>query len=119
MDEWLGLGKPTARRARPWIIVTLVIGCLFVAGQIVAWQQLATQHVFISSGPSAHSMFLFTALHGLHLLVGLGALGAALLGLSLSKQMENRQILVDLSAWYWHSMGVLWVGLFLLLAYLQ
>jgi cytochrome c oxidase subunit 3 len=30
-----------------------------------------------------------------------------------------RQILVDLAAWYWHSMGALWVILFALLAFCQ
>ena len=43
----------------------------------------------------------------------------ALIALFASKQIENRQIAVDLSAWYWHSMGALWLVLFLLLAKFQ
>ena len=34
MEEWFGLGKPTSRRALPWLIATLVLGSLFLAGQI-------------------------------------------------------------------------------------
>ena len=41
MEEWFGLGKPTSRRALPWLIATLVLGTLFLTGQIVAWHQLA------------------------------------------------------------------------------
>jgi cytochrome c oxidase subunit 3 len=33
--------------------------------------------------------------------------------------VEIRQILVDTSAWYWHTMGVLWVFLFVLLVFFQ
>jgi len=43
----------------------------------------------------------------------------ALVALFTSRQMENRQIAVDLAAWYWHSMGVLWLLLFGLLVCFQ
>ena len=120
MDEWLGLGKPTSRRAMPWLAATIVLGMLFVAGQLVAWHQLAVERVhFYSNSPSAHSFFLITGIHGLHLLVGVAALIAAFVGLFVSKQLEMRQILVDLSAWYWHSMGALWLVLFALLRFCQ
>jgi cytochrome c oxidase subunit 3 len=120
MDEWLGLGKPTSRSAMPWLVATIVLGCLFVSGQVVAWNQLALERVhYYSNNPSAHSFFLITGIHGLHLLVGILALVGAFIGLFVSKQVEMRQILVDLAAWYWHSMGVLWAILFTLLAFCQ
>ena len=119
MDEWLGFGKPTSRRAMPWVATTLVLGCGFLAGQFVAWRQLSAQHVFPASNPSSHSFFLITGIHGAHILLGVAALAGALLGLLISRQIENRQIFVDLAAWYWHSMGLLWLGLFALLAFCQ
>ena len=119
MDEWLGLGKPTSRRAMPWLATTIVLGSLFVTGQLIAWHQLALQRVHYYTSQSSHSFFLITGVHGLHLLVGILALIGALLGLFLSKQLEMRQILVDLAAWYWHSMGALWIILFALLAFCQ
>ena len=119
MEEWLGLGKPISRRAMPWVAATLALGMLFLVGQVVAWKQLATQRITYNTGPSAHSFFLFTGIHGLHLILGVGGLFAALIALLVSRQLENRQILVDLAAWYWHSMGLLWLALFGLLAYLQ
>jgi cytochrome c oxidase subunit 3 len=117
MDEWLGLGRPVSRAAMPWLIATLVLGCLFVAGQVVAWHQLAAQRIFYYTSQSSHSFFLFTGMHGLHLLLGVAALTGALIGLFVSKQTETRQIMVDLAAWYWHSMGLLWIVLFALLAF--
>lgn len=119
MDEWLGLGKPTSRRAMPWVAATTVLGIVFIVGQFVAWHQLALERVAYNTSPSSHSFYLITGIHGLHLLVGVFALVGAFAGLFLSRQMENRQIFVDLAAWYWHSMGVLWLFLFGLLAFAQ
>ncbi len=119
MDEWLGLGKPSSTRAKPWVAATTVLGILFLAGQLTAWRQLDVQRIHMNTSPSSHSFYLITGVHGLHLLAGVLALMAAFLALFVSKQMENRQIIVDLAAWYWHSMGVLWLGLFCLLAFCQ
>jgi len=120
MDEWLGLGKPTSRAAMPWLAATILLGSLFVGGQLMAWHQLALQRVRMdNAGQSAKSFFLITGAHGAHLVVGILALIGAFVGLFVSRQMERRQIMVDLSAWYWHSMGALWVVLFALLAFGQ
>ncbi len=86
----------------------------------MAWHQLALQRVHLdNAGQSAKSFFLITGAHGAHLIIGILALGGAFIGLFVSKQMERRQIMVDLSAWYWHSMGVLWIVLFTLLVFGQ
>ena len=119
MDEWLGLGKPTARRALPWLLATAVFGMLFLAGQWIAWKQLATQKVFFASTPSSHFFYLITGTHGLHLVVGILALGWAIASLYMLKRVDLRQIAVDCTAWYWHSMGLFWLFLFGLLVFGQ
>lgn len=119
MEEWFGLGRPTSRRAMPWVGATVLLGFLFLAGQWLAWNQLHLQHVFMRSNPSSHFFFLITGVHAAHLFLGMAALIAALVGLYTSRQMEHRQILVDCAAWYWHSMGIFWIFLFCLLAFFQ
>jgi cytochrome c oxidase subunit 3 len=119
MEEWFGLGKPTSRRAMPWIAATIALGLTFLAGQTVAWRQLAQQHAYLRNNPSSHFFYLITYTHAFHLILGLAALIAAITGLYVSKQIENRQILVDCAAWYWHCMGVLWLFLFVLLVFFQ
>ena len=54
MEEWFGLGKPTSKRAFPWVMGTIVLGVAFLAGQTVAWRQLAHEHVYLKSNPSNH-----------------------------------------------------------------
>ncbi len=119
MDEWLGLGKPITRRALPWLSATIALGLLFLAGQWVAWRQLETQHIFFQTSQSSHFFYLITGVHAIHLFLGIGALLAAFIGLYVSRQLENRQILVDGASWYWHTMGILWLFLFTLLAFFQ
>lgn len=119
LEEWLGLGRPTRRRVLPWLGASIVFGGLFVWGQLLAWKQLAAQRVYIRDNPSTHFFYLITGIHGAHLLLGLLALIAALVGMQTAKQIESRQILVDCAAWYWHTMGILWIFLFGLLIYGQ
>jgi cytochrome c oxidase subunit 3 len=119
MEEWLGLGRPTSKRALPWLVATLVLGCLFIAGQLVAWRQLYGQGVFMASNPNSHFFYLVTGAHTLHLMLGVAALLVALIALGSSRRMEVRQIIVDIVGWYWHVMGVLWIFLFGLLLLAQ
>ncbi|HEV2709811.1 MAG TPA: cytochrome c oxidase subunit 3 [Edaphobacter sp.] len=119
MDEWLGLGKPITRAAIPWVAATVVLGIVFLIGQWIAWTQLATQHVFFLSNPSSHFFYLITGVHGIHLILGIFGLAAALIGLYASRSLESRQIMIDCAAWYWHSMGIFWLFLFTLLVFFQ
>ncbi len=119
MDEWLGLGKPITRAALPWVAATVVLGTVFLVGQWIAWTQLALQHVFFLSNPSSHFFYLITGVHGIHLILGIFGLAAALVGLYVSRSLESRQIMVDCAAWYWHSMGIFWLFLFTLLVFFQ
>jgi cytochrome c oxidase subunit 3 len=118
MEEWFGLGHPISRRALPWLLATLVLGVLFLAGQWLAWRQLALQGVsFQSSGGSGHSFYILTCAHAIHLAAGIAGLIAAVAGLFAFKSVEDRQIMVDCAAWYWHAITALWLCLFTLLAF--
>jgi cytochrome c oxidase subunit 3 len=119
MEEWLGMGRPTLRRAAPWLAATVVLGGLFLTGQWIAWRQLVDQGVFFASNPSSHFFYLITGTHGLHLLLGVLALGGAMVALIFLRRIELRQVVVDCTAWYWHTMGVFWLFLFGLLVFCQ
>jgi cytochrome c oxidase subunit 3 len=119
MEEWLGLGRPTIRRAAPWLAATAVLGGLFLGGQWVAWKQLVAQRVFFASNPSSHFFYLITGTHGLHLMIGVAGLAGATLALIFLRRMELRQVVIDCTAWYWHTMGIFWIFLFGMLVFCQ
>ncbi|MEO6120344.1 MAG: cytochrome c oxidase subunit 3, partial [Terriglobales bacterium] len=109
-EEWLGLGSPTRRRALPWLGITLVLGIGFLFGQYEAWKQLNFEGWFIKTNPSSSFFFILTGTHALHLVGGLIALAWASAATALARPMESLQVATDISAWYWHFMGVLWLG---------
>jgi cytochrome c oxidase subunit 3 len=120
MEEWLGLGRPAVKRAAPWLMATLILGVMFLAGQSIAWEQLVREGFrFTSPDPSSHFFYLITGIHGLHLVFGILALIGALVALFKLKKIEFRQVAVDCISWYWHAMGLFWVFLFVLLVFFQ
>jgi len=117
LEEWLGLGRPALRRTLPWIALTLVLGLMFLGGQLLAWKQLTAQGFAFnrSSTPASYFFYVITGLHGLHLVCGVLALLFCLCALARIRRMESRQIAVDSVAWFWHAMGLAWLVLFAVL----
>lgn len=121
LEEWLGLGRPALRRAQPWIAATLVLGLLFLAGQFAAWKQLTAQGFVFDrwATPASYFFYIITGLHAAHLAIGVIALIFCVTALGLLKRVESRQIALDATAWFWHTMGLAWVVLFAVLVYGQ
>jgi len=114
LEEWLGLGRPALRRSLPWVGVTLVLGMLFLAGQLLAWKQLTAQGFAFDrfATPASYFFYVITGLHGAHLIVGVVALLVCLCVLARLRRVQSRQIAVDATAWFWHTMGGAWLVLF-------
>lgn len=117
MEEWLGLGRPALRRSLPWVIATLLLGGLFLAGQWMAWGQLASQGLLAGTTPNSHFFYLITRMHALHLLVGIVALLGSVGSMFFIKRVMWRQVVIDCTAWYWYTMSALWLLLFVVLVY--
>jgi cytochrome c oxidase subunit 3 len=101
------------RIAAHLVRVTLGLGALFVAGQVVAWRQLAAQGLFLATGPSSAFFYVFTALHGLHVLGGL--VGLLYVLHRLRRTVGVAPTALGAAALYWHFMGVLWLYLLTIL----
>ena len=112
MEEWLGLGRPTRAASLPWLSITLILGLGFLAGQYKGWQELIDQGIFSLSNPSGSFFFMLTGAHAVHLMGGIFALIWAGASTFTSKPLESRQIATDITAWYWHAMGFLWICIF-------
>jgi cytochrome c oxidase subunit 3 len=109
------LGAASAPRGIHWLFLTLGLGLLFVAGQVAAWRELAAQGLFLSTNPSSAFFYVLTALHALHLLGGVAALGYILVRLH-GPAARPSQAALGAASLYWHFMGVLWLYLLLVLA---
>ena len=100
---------------RTGLFVGGLAACLFLLGQLVAWRQLADAGYFLATNPANTFFYLFTALHGLHLLGGLAALGRTVLRLQHGAGAKDLALGVELCALYWHFLLLVWLGLFGLL----
>lgn len=101
------------------LLVTVLLGLGFLGAQLLAWRQLVSQGVYLSSNPHSSFFYLLTALHGLHLLGGILALDYLLLHAWRKRAAEHigarRSAAAGAVALYWHFMDGLWIYLFLLL----
>ncbi|MFI5209722.1 MAG: heme-copper oxidase subunit III [Gemmatimonadales bacterium] len=111
----LEAGRRPKAAVAGWLWLTLGLGLLFIAGQVLAWRDLAAQGLYLATNPSSAFFYVFTALHALHLLGGVAALGYVL-----SRQRraagEVPVQALGAAALYWHFMTVLWLYLLLVLA---
>lgn len=94
-------------------------GLLFLAGQLTAWFQVLRSGVVLAHNPHSWFIFLFSGLHGLHILLGLGGLAYLLVRTRTPAsgpkyQMTTRVVAKGVSL-FWHYLDFLWVLLFGLL----
>ncbi|MEP6568658.1 MAG: cytochrome c oxidase subunit 3 [Acidobacteriota bacterium] len=117
------LRDATTNAYKPWLLLTAVLGLGFLVSQMLVWRQLVRQGVYVVSNPHSSFFYVFTGVHGAHLLGGLIALSY----LSLRKRApsENQaavtqaQAGADAVTLYWHFMDLLWLYLFVLLFYVR
>jgi cytochrome c oxidase subunit III len=95
---------------RHWWSVTTILGILFLAGQLIAWRQLAAAGIYMAANPTAGFFYVFTGAHGLHLAGGIVAL--VLVGIRPARWM-SRDTVTRVAAIYWHFLSLLWIFLLL------
>jgi len=105
------------QRSFPWLGITAVLGFGFLAGQAIAWKDMAGQGIYISTNPSSSFFYVLTVSHGLHLAGGVLALLYASVTTLLARPLETKAVVVDVTALYWHFMDGLWIYIFALLQF--
>ena len=107
--------------ARRWLVATAALGGVFVASQLLVWLTLVNRGFYLKGNPYAGFFYILTAVHAVHVLGGIVALGAVLLRnwypTSLGPESLYRANIARSVGWYWHFMGGLWIALFLLLGF--
>jgi cytochrome c oxidase subunit 3 len=110
----VGPEAPGLPRGMAWLVVTLILGLAFVAGQYLAWRYLAAHGLYLATNSNSSFFYVFTAMHALHLFGGIAAL-VYLIRRLVGGRRTFRQSLFDATAMYWHFMGVLWLYLLLVI----
>ena len=106
-------------RSFPWLGATILLGFGFLIGQWMAWGERKGRGFLVNTNPDSSFIYLLTAAHAVHLAGGVIALLWAGATSLLQRPIEGRRIVVDVTAWYWHFMAVLWIYVFALLAFVR
>lgn len=100
-----------------WLALTAVLGLSFLKGQWTVWREMEASGFYVASSPSSSFLYLLTGTHGVHLLGGIFALLAAGATVLFRRPAESRVVVLDVTAWYWHFMTLLWVYILCLLQF--
>jgi cytochrome c oxidase subunit 3 len=109
------LARRSAAQFTRGLCVTLALGLAFLAGQAVAWRELAARGVYLATNPSSSFFYVLTAAHGLHLAGGILALAYVAGRAGRIAQGLARRTPLEVAAIYWHFMDALWIYIFFLL----
>ena len=94
----------------------LLVGFLtfaFITGQLLVWQYFISIGQYVSTNPANAFFYLFTALHGLHLLGGLFFWRKATTKIFMENfNVSKTKQAIELCAIYWHFLLIVWLILF-------
>jgi len=109
------LKRRIENRFKLWIGVTTALGFCFLVAQLLAWRQLSASGFYVNRNLHSGYSYLFTGLHGVHLIGGLIALAFVTFRKLEKWTALRRRVALDVTALYWHFLAVLWIVLFVLL----
>lgn len=115
--QWtvLAARRDNQGRLRRGLAASGVLTAGFLAGQLVVWRQMNGAGYLVSSSAAAAFFYLFTAVHGVHVLGGLVAWARAVLRARRGVDRAGIRLGVELCATYWHYLLAVWVVLYALL----
>jgi cytochrome c oxidase subunit 3 len=92
------------------MIVTLILGALFVAGVLgIEWPSAIREGVTPDASAGAAVFFMMTGMHALHVVTGLVFLGIILRKARMGLYTEEKHWGVEAAAVYWHFVDVVWI----------
>ena len=109
--------KDNFKSLRIAITITFALGMAFLYMQFQGWIQLVDQNVFFVGNPAGSFMYIFTGLHGFHLISGLIVLLFALVAAFRLRIHATSLNQIGIAATYWHFLDILWLYLLLFLVY--
>jgi cytochrome c oxidase subunit 3 len=99
-----------------WLMITAVLGVLFLVLQIVGFKQFGANDIrLVGAGSNASYSFLLaiSGLHGLHVLGGVIALVVFAIQAFRVATRNYNTVPLEVAATYWHFVDALWIYLFI------
>jgi cytochrome c oxidase subunit 3 len=104
------------------LLVTAVLGVLFIVLQVAGFRQFAAQDIrLVGAGSNASYSFLLaiSGLHGIHVLGGVVALVVIAIRALNSSTRSYSSVPLEIAATYWHFVDALWIYLFIFFTWMK
>ena len=96
------------RGAVTWLAITALMGAIFLLNQLTEYAQADFR---LDDHAYGSVFYLMTGFHGLHVIGGLVFMGAVAVAISGRSRAPTHQT-VEVCAYYWHFVDVVWVAMF-------
>lgn len=98
--------------ARRWLLATILLGLIFIAGQGYEYVRLYSENVTISRNLWGSVFFILTGFHGLHVIVGLIAMSIVASVLRSGPDRPHGESALESVSYYWHFVDAVWLVIF-------
>ncbi|WP_374949221.1 heme-copper oxidase subunit III [Mucilaginibacter sp.] len=104
-------------KQRMYLWATIALGVVFFVIQVYAWYVLVTKMGIYFSNPNASQSFIyvFTGMHLIHILAGIGLLGNTLYRSYRNTPQVKNLFNMQLSSIFWHFVDIIWIYLYVFL----
>ena len=103
------IARGDSGQLRLWLVVTLGLGLLFLAGQVYDYTTLGFG---ISDGVYGTVFYTLTGFHGAHVFGGVVGLSILTARAGQGQFSARNHVAVEAVSYYWHFVDVVWVALF-------
>jgi cytochrome c oxidase subunit 3 len=103
------IGRGDSGRLRLWLVVTLGLGLVFLAGQVYDYTTLGFG---ISDGVYGTVFYTLTGFHGAHVFGGVVGLSILTARAGQGQFSARNHVAVEAVSYYWHFVDAVWVALF-------
>ena len=118
---WAHHGLKAAKRGQliAGLVMTVLLGFVFIALQAEEYIHAYTDlNLTLESGIYGSTFFMLTGFHGLHVTLGAIMLTVVLFRCIAGHFTPRNHFAFEASAWYWHFVDVVWLGLFVFVYWL-
>ncbi|MFZ0453115.1 MAG: heme-copper oxidase subunit III [Ignavibacteriaceae bacterium] len=95
-----------------WLLVTIILGIVFLFGQGSEYERLISSNVTVSQNIFGSAFFTLTGFHGIHVILGLVVLSVMTLVIYSRKFEGVESKALESAAIYWHFVDAVWIVVF-------
>ncbi len=104
---------------RKWYLITIVMGSVFLVGQVFEYITLVGEGLTIQNSVYGSVFFITTGFHAAHVLAGVLAFVVVLIRVQKAKFTPAQATAAIVVSYYWHFVDVVWIGLFATIYFIQ